>query len=47
MLRPKNLRDILCRTNLSDLPGRNASDNLSTIENTSQTESNIMDRAGG
>jgi hypothetical protein len=47
MFRPKNLRDILCLTNLSDLPRRNASDNLSTIENTNQTESNIIDRAGG
>jgi hypothetical protein len=45
MSRPNNLKDILCRTNLSDLPGRNASDILSSIRNVIQTESNITDKA--
>jgi hypothetical protein len=45
MSRPNNLKDILCRTNLSDLPGRNASDILSSIRNVIQTKSNITDKA--
>jgi peptidoglycan hydrolase-like amidase len=45
MSRPNNLKDVLCRTNLSDLSGRNASNILSNMRNVNQRESNIMDRA--
>jgi hypothetical protein len=45
MSRPKNLKDILCRTNLSNLPGKNASDILSSIRNVIQTKINITDKA--
>jgi hypothetical protein len=31
MSRPPNLRDILCRTNIPNLPGRNTSDILEKI----------------
>jgi len=44
MSRPKNLRDLLCRTNLSKIPGRNTSDLLAQIMDMRQKDSILQIR---
>jgi hypothetical protein len=40
MARPPNLRDILCRSNIPNLPGRNTSDILASIN--ADTRQNLI-----
>jgi len=44
MSRPKNLRDLLCHTNLSKIPGRNTSDLLAQIMDMRQKDSILQIR---